>query len=989
MSSTTSVTVPPLPFDLVSMYEQLSVAPRLDIVRTVTETFLAQMQRQSQAFPAPQESSNVNESNVDNTDTRPASLAARTLLKFLFAHIDTEYWSPQRLGRQRDEILAGEAAVTLGQALHSALSLDQDVYPPAPAFFSQLAWCALLIELEPPQQRRRSHLAGMDLCSPGLANKKLRRELVRHLKSKVRTVDGFRSTDEARLAASLLEALYPELARDDLASTMYCGSLAWANLTHAIALSEALRPGSSKKMDRAQLENQLLTACQTTNGEELGIVTATGLRPALQWAVLQGKLAHREDGNYSNDDLAYAQSVLDTRREKAARSVEMLFSPIPDRFAMARQKLREAHADSIFQLSNWAEHPLEPVGSGAWWTYLPHAHVNSQSSRPDGFTMLELFAAGYTINGSDEFRPREVKDEKTGITLTAPDLDRLRGIDIPGLFNEAFGKYWENAKTGYQCLIETLFEQISFAEREFIKQSYCYVYALREQQTFPAAQETVHEKESLRGRMGFVIQCVDVSLPRRYPDVSYEVFPLQARMTNRTDLPRFSSVDLTGQNSDLRVHMAVDWQAYRSGRDPLPGQTANLVPVLLHAFRPDENLSKNLRQTAMQVANKHMFFYRDSLYAQQRGKTLVEEVDNALPQAMAVWSVFVPGLGCYTALKTNQHLAMQIATCSLDIASVLLLPAVRLGAGVVGLARVGGQISVSVRLGRLAGMARTFLTDSIISYVKALNPINVVMPVYWTGRVLYGSGSRAVLALSRLRARIAAAPRGTRAFRMSSYKLPNENQIKSAAELDDFLTKNNAFGSTESLRRQRRQGTLDLLEEGAEVRIHTRPDGTKTLVTPDEITARQVTYIDLANDTTVTMGGVYNYRQLRTWTTIAGGSEAGVINVPIANVTATRSALEADRVTSVKTAMEQGIPLPALDVTGASGSYTIVNGNHRLQAAQQLGLETVPIKVATATTVAVPSSQIGYTANYGLHVRGILVVPAVLSQTSEKQQARP
>jgi hypothetical protein len=100
--------------------------------------------------------------------------------------------------------------------------------------------------------------------------------------------------------------------------------------------------------------------------------------------------------------------------------------------------------------------------------------------------------------------------------------------------------------------------------------------------------------------------------------------------------------------------------------------------------------------------------------------------------------------------------------------------------------------------------------------------------------------------------------------------------------------------------------------------------------------------------------------------------------------------LQADRLTSIKTAIEEGVPLPALDVTGVPGSYSVVNGNHRLQAARDLGLETIPIKVAIAReTAVVAASQMGYTANYGLHVRGLLVVPAILSQTRETGPAHP
>lgn len=983
MSSTITVTTPPLPFDLVSMYEELSVVPRVDIVNIATQAFLTQNQKPSTATPVSQGASDTNEPGSDNIDTQGASLATGALLKLLYGNIDTGKWSPERLRHQRDKILAGETAVALGQALYTALSLDPDRLQAGPALFSQLTWCALLFELEPPRQRRYSHMAGLDLCSPNMMGKKLRRELVRHLKSKARTADGLRSTDEARLAVSLLEPLYPELARNDLPSTLYCGSLAWSNLTHAIALSEALRPGSSLEMDRQQLENRLLEASQTTDEEELSIIAAACIRPALHWAVMQGKVAHREDGNYSEADLVHAQATLDVRRNSAARAVDMLFSNMPDRLEMARQKLREAYADTDFLRNYKPEWPLTPTTLGKKLKYLAHGHVDWKSDGRTRFNMLELFTSGHTIKGTEDFSADPIENKTFGGYFIAPDLDKLRGIDLPALFDEAFDKHWEYAKAGYESLIQTLFEQLPSAEREVMKRSAVGVFALRDQQTFPAKDETAHERELLRGRMGFVIQCVDPSYPGRKP-VSYEVFPLQARMIRRTDLNRFPFSDMTKDNKDARLSMTVDWQAYRDGRDPLPGQTANLVPLLLHAFGPAEELLRNLRQTSSKIADQHMYFYRDQLYSQQRGKTFVEEIDDAFPTALAAWSVLVPGLGCYNALKTNKHLAITVSTCALDIASVLLLPAVRLGAGVVGLTRLGGQITVGARLSALADLTGKFVKASTVSYVTALNPVQMLMPVYWGGRLLYKGGSRGILALSRLRNRITA-PRFRRTFTLPSAKSPTENQIRNATDLDDFLEKNKVFGSSESLRRQRREGVLALLEEGVDVRIYTRPNGTKTLVAPDEITSRQVTYVDLVTNATVNMGGYYNYRQLRSWKPVADASDSAIINVPVGQITSTRSALEADRLTSVKTAIEEGVPLPALDVIRTSRSYSIVNGSHRLQAAKDLSLETVPVKVATAgQTTAVAASQLGYTANYGLHFRGLLVVPAVLGQTPPK-----
>jgi hypothetical protein len=996
-SATPAVPPPPLP-ELASLYEELSVAPQIDIMRSTTEAFVAEVHA-------------VARTAADRNRSAPQpDLQIDTLLKALagqLSNADSQHWSCKQQNDRRDKLLSANASRMLGRRLHTALGWDPEVAPlqPDPSFLSQLTWCALLLELDPPLQRRISHLAGFDLCAAHLQGKscpELRDELVKYLQWKTRTIDGRRSPELARLAMSLLEPLYPELARDDLPSTLRYGSLAWSSFGHGLALAEAVRPGASENMNPEQLMALPLTLSETADEDELEVIAATCMRPALQWAVVQGKVAHREDGNYSAGDLIAAQRALDERRGKASQSLQALIAEVPDRYEMARYKLREVYG---FMSSGLENYPLYPTSAAKRIEYsLRNPSPRVQANR---FELLDVFAAGYTVNGDEDFTPHPYEQDDRGFQLLVPDLERLRGIHIPTLFEEAFQQYCQAAEAGYEFVIESLFEQLPPEDREALNRGAVSVYALQQGTDVEIDSETEHDRAVKRGRLGFIVQCHDARSP-----FSYEVFPLQAHLVRRTDLGRLPTdkrleqvrkVGMSYPWSDpyavfkqVGVPLEVDWQAYRDGRLPLPGQRATLVPVLLDSIEANPGASRTLSRIARIVARKHLFFYRSLLHEQRRRVAFVEHVSHSYPPVLKIMVPFIPGLSCINAVNTDESPAM---TCALDIAVIIAGPLFKLFGATVKLIRQGGQLAAGSRLLGFAGQTTTFLGRTAASYAVAFNPVEAALPGYLAGRYLLRRGRRPIQAIRRLGASLRSRmpPTARQIFRLPP-RIDNEMDYPMIVfgrnrttwrngdrirTVEDFDHLDRVHGISLG-RTNVRERVVEGLESGSRLQLHTRADGSRTVLELDQMGVRGDSgpeFIDIIDNSTVRLGGHYDYREILSWKCYQQAKALRVIELPANKVVITRSGLSPEKLAGFRNSIQQGIYMPPIDVEDLlDGRYLVINGNHRVQAGLELGLSTFPSRIAGFVPEQPDMQGLGALVRQGL---------AVEAASAPERQSRP
>ncbi|MEQ7919051.1 ParB/RepB/Spo0J family partition protein [Xanthomonas sp. WHRI 1810A] len=135
------------------------------------------------------------------------------------------------------------------------------------------------------------------------------------------------------------------------------------------------------------------------------------------------------------------------------------------------------------------------------------------------------------------------------------------------------------------------------------------------------------------------------------------------------------------------------------------------------------------------------------------------------------------------------------------------------------------------------------------------------------------------------------------------------------------------------------------LKEGAPVFLYETSTGRKSLVL--HVVDEKI-FQDLFTDAKVYFSRHYNHQTLGTWK-VPPAIEEQIRQVKLDELLAGRSHLSSDRLSNVREAIMEGQHLPPIKVRPPShGLYSVVDGNHRLEVARNLGLETVPVQIVDA-----------------------------------------
>lgn len=856
-----------------------------------------------------------------------------------------------------DQLLDSPSAKSLATELHEALRWDDeiDTRNADPLLLKQMVRVALILEIEPPALRKPCHVAGYDLCAEknrGRSFHQLRDDIVAYLEWMARGVDGYRSRGVASLALCALEPTMPIFGVRDVPEDLLCGTLRWANFAHGAALADVLQPGAAASLNFQQLLELPLQQSIGADAQEAQVIAATRMMPAVQWAVTRGIVAHRENADYAEDDVHRALGALDEYAARLSRSTLAVLQDPPHRIHMAEQKLNELMGERNY-LSRQRMRPSTTLKRMEYSLRNPSPRTDSST-----FPLLDVFAAGYMKNGTDEFEPALQYDQQALLDEISPALDRLKGVDMPGLFDAAFATWYEEARTGYAFLIENLLEQIPRHDRAQMERGALTVYVLRHETGMPLSSETSRDILDRQGRFGFLLMCEHQG-GRFY----YEVFPFNNLIKRRSDLGEVPRSFTSGRHiSRVRTFKSLDWAAYFSNQPPKDWVLSAVDPVLIRYLPAvsestsdvtPPQLSSRLELVVQAVVHSNMFYDRERTYAGQRGLTAVEFVGKNYPPVLRLVEVLIPGLGCFNAVRTGQS---PVIACALDVGAVMAAPLFGLMKGVLQVAVRSGQVGLLKTLPAFGAAAGDFIRQSGIAYRSALNPVALGVAL---GSAIQSAGHLSRATLARMASRMSGWTRlkgGTGFFRMPQrvngrigYPLSGRGaagsslgpRIRNVREYDAFLEANDIFQGDARLRTD----MLMQIESGGEVRIHVRRDGSRTLIKRD---SADHIFVDLADNSTVRFGAHYDHRALKSWAVENEASRANMSRLAIEQVTPGRSVLEPERLKSVKDAIESGAYLPPLDVRKTAEGYEIINGNHRLQAAVELKLENVPVIVRDA-----------------------------------------
>ncbi|WP_158099144.1 hypothetical protein [Pseudomonas caspiana] len=625
------------------------------------------------------------------------------------------------------EMLESEQGQAVGLRINTALGWygAADGQTADPLIIRQLVWKALMLEREPEQSRKPGFIAGYEYGKPanwGRPLTEIQEEFETFLTWNICNIQGERCRPSARLAACILAPVVPELAVKGTPRTLrYCSGV-WVNFAHGVALAEALYPGSSQALSYEQLLNIPIKLSGSAADGEKRLLVQTRIAPALQWSAANNVLPLKAGADYSVADLHTAMTALDAAQHKVETAIGTLLRKVPDRLEVGLSKFNEllgSDADALAQLV------MRPTTLGKRFEYA--LRNPSPAVRPGRFYLFDLFLAGFMKDGVDKFEPHLQTSQKEWAQVLAPQIERLKGIDVEAIYKDAFDTYSRDAQNAYACLIEFLLAELPFSDRQAIENGRVDVYVLERETGVALNKESSRDRELKRGRAGFILVCTGEN-----STFTYEVFPLLGLLQRRTDLPLLPDGGLVGrvghQVQRTAVELPLDWAAYDQPQYPRSSQLSRVVPHYIgHALpsKPDSEpaacplSSPRLRSLAEGIALKHLFFDKESEREARRHQTGSEFVSANYPPVLRILGTFIPGLSCLNAVANDESPTL---TCVIDVGLILLAPAFKFAKGFVVLVMKAGGPVVGSTLPALSAMTRTFVSGSGAAYLKGLNP---------------------------------------------------------------------------------------------------------------------------------------------------------------------------------------------------------------------------------------------------------------------------
>lgn len=311
-----------------------------------------------------------------------------------------------------EKLLATPRALALGNAIQAKL----DGFP-NDTHVADYVLAAIQISLDPEslESPGRNKVAGFDLANRdhwGKPASTVIEALALHLENDGRIAQG-----AGDLAARLLLArTAPQFLVKDVPAQVVYGSLAWAQLSIAVATIEAQTPGEAANMTFAEI---MIAA----DGHQP--LSAQVQKPALiDWAVVNRIVDLKDDARYTQDELDNARDAFNFQQEKLKAVSGLLDIPLPTRKQLALDLLKKTFGEDA---------PFEEQ----------MFRINLKTDTPrlarlsDTYSMLDITMQGLKMDPADW---EQTKQHAT-IDLNAfAVFTRSPDFKVPQTFNDQVGK---------------------------------------------------------------------------------------------------------------------------------------------------------------------------------------------------------------------------------------------------------------------------------------------------------------------------------------------------------------------------------------------------------------------------------------------------------------------------------------------------------------------------------------------------------------------
>lgn len=491
----------------------------------------------------------------------------------------------------------------------------------------------------------------------------------------------------------------PEFLVREVPDSVTIGSPAWVELRLGCGVVEGIGLGASRAMNEEQVS--ALTTLAPTSDEQRTLLQTRGLGVLLDWAVLNGVLPAKPQGQFTPADAKLASQVFTRQRTMAKRAFHAANTPLPTRRALATQELLKVFAPvSVSQLEAMKVRLVDA-----------NDRRNQVASEPRTRSLIETYMTGDLVPGKWVLSD-DLPSEKDGQSLRTPfqfqkteqpaqgarealdsKIGKLPALDP--LLEKAVGTHHRKLQMAFVSKLKLMFAVLPLADRQRIELGAVDLFTLRKKTGKQQVWETSEDRASVTGRQGTLMRVLHEN------SVTYYEVLNSARIVKHSDPEVVSTLDkvvrdrsylgqfkLLGDKYIRGGHeVPLDFEAYASGAVPRPGTlSANVIidrlgrPLeagalpekqTLATFVPDSYQSDRVEFLACEIAENNFYESLEDMLKRARGQLPIEKSRTADARDINLLMSLVPFVGAYQDFAQG-NVGRGLQSLALDIGGVVI-----------------------------------------------------------------------------------------------------------------------------------------------------------------------------------------------------------------------------------------------------------------------------------------------------------------------------
>ncbi len=591
------------------------------------------------------------------------------------------------------------APVTAGET-RNVVAWLRTTLPPAPALGDYSApaletpGMAAFRALESPP----GTVGGFALYAPAHAGRTLgevRSSLAQHMREQ----HGLDAKLAHQVAQIGLAQNAPEFLVREVPDAVKIGTPAWMELRLGCAMAEAVAPGTSRAMNEEQVT--ALTTLTPTSNDQRTLLQGRGTGMLLDWAVLNGIVPARPQGQLTAQDLKKASQVFTRQRAMATRAFTATCTPVPTRRRFAvKELLKVSPGTSAAQLEAMRVELVDP-----------NERRNSRTSEGGSRSLVEAYMSGDLVPGkwilcsdvpqnggvTTSRTPFQFQDDATFSVADRHKLDNLieRLPALDGLLEKAVDVHYQKQQAAFVTKLKLMFAGLPLADRQRIELGAVDLFTLRKKTGKQQVWESDDDRAAVTGRQGTLMRVLHDQ------NVTYYEVLNSGKIICQDDPAVTGSLDRVVRDTShvgqyklqgahyMRVghEVPLDFEAYGSGSLPRSGVTSADVIIdrlgryveagslpenqTLASFVPDTYQSDRTEFIACEIAENNFYETQAQMLKRAKGQLSIEKSREAHARDVNLVLSLVPFIGAYQDFADG-NVGKGLQSLALDVGGVVI-----------------------------------------------------------------------------------------------------------------------------------------------------------------------------------------------------------------------------------------------------------------------------------------------------------------------------